>query len=425
MAQGKPSYLRLETAVRGQREFQDATLDELLPDPHRARDVWDYVERQDLTALYARVRTTTMASGRPAIDPAILVALWLYATLEGVGSARLLDRLCGSDIAYRWLVGGVSVNYHTLADFRTTAGAFLDELLSRSVAGLVSAGLVELEAVAVDGLRLRASAGSGSFRSGERLQELHRAAAAKVARLRAELAEDPQASVERRRARQAAAAADRLRRLDEAIAAHAEVSRQRSEEERSQRRKQPRKRRPVRASTSDPQARVMKMADGGFRPAYNVQIVTAADGAHIVGIKVTNRSSDRGLLGPAVDEVERRYGSRPSKLLADSGFDSKSDIERLHADRIELFCPLSKTRADPSLPLRSDGPGVRAWRQRMAWSQAMAVYRKRFATERPHADMRNRGLHRLLVRGIDKVRAVVLWHVHAFNFLQMQRLHPA
>ena len=173
MAKGKPAGLRLETAERGQIEFQQGSLDDLLSLDHRARQVWDYVEGLDLGRLYGRVRTTVQSTGRPAIDPAILMSLWLYATLDGVGSARLLDRLCKGEAAYRWLCGGVGVNYHTLSDFRSEAGPVLDDLLSRSMAGLIASGLVDVQTVAVDGLRVRASAGSGSFRTGEGLQELY------------------------------------------------------------------------------------------------------------------------------------------------------------------------------------------------------------------------------------------------------------
>ena len=427
MAIGRGRELRLETAERRQIGFEMACIDDLLPVDHRARQVWDYVEGLDLSLLYGRVRTSSDTVGRPAIDPAILVALWLYATLEGVGSARLLDRLCTSDLAYRWLLGGVSVNYHTLADFRTEAGPFLDELLSRSMASLIAAGAVGVDVLTVDGLRVRASAGSGSFRSGGRLEELHGAAAETVRKLRSEIEEDPGSAGRRLKARRLAAAEDRARRLEEARRAHAEIERRRKEEAREQRRKQPRKTdKPPRASTSDPQARVMKMADGGFRPAYNVQIKTTLEGSHIVGLAISNSGSDRGQLGPAVDEIERRYGRRPSRVVADGGYDGKDDIERLHTEKIEVFCPLPDTgRSDPTQPRRDDGPGVTAWRDRMASEPAQAIYKRRFATERPHAHMRNHGLHRLLVRGIDKVKAVVLWHVHAFNFLQFKRLKLA
>jgi len=423
MARGKPGGLRLETAERGQVEFQQGSLDELLSLDHRARQVWDYVERLDLGVLYGRVRTTVQSTGRPAIDPAILMSLWLYGTLEGVGSARLLDRLCKSDAAYRWLCGGVSVNYHTLSDFRSEAGPVLDELLSRSMVGLIASGLVDVQTVAVDGLRVRASAGSGSFRSGERLSELYRAAKEAVDRLRAEVEEDPGSADRRTKARRRAVAEDRLRRLEEAQQVHAKIEDRREQADRKQRRKKPRDDKPVRASTSDPQARVMKMGDGGYRPAYNVQFTTAAEGAHIIGVAVTDQGTDHGLLKPALDEVERRYGIKPGQALADGGYYSKADIEALHATKIELFSPLPHAaKGDPAAPHGGDEAGTHAWRQRMATEQGQVIYKRRFATERPHAHMRNRGLQRLLVRGADKVKAVVLWHVHAFNFLQGRRL---
>lgn len=423
MAKGRPSELRLQTAERLQKRWDESCLDDLLGPEHVARQVWDYVEGLDLSALYREVQTTVRSSGRPAIDPAILMGLWLYATVDGVGSARLLDRLCGSEAAYRWLCGGVGVNYHTLSDFRTKVGPLLDDLLSKSVAGLIGAGLIDVSTVAVDGLRVRASAGASSFRRGARLDELYEAARETVARLRAEVDEDPGSAERRRKARRRAVAEDRLRRLEEARAAHAEIEQRRQQEAAEQRRKEKQNKKPVRASTSDPQARVMKMADGGYRPAYNVQLKTAAEGAHIIGVSVTNGGSDRGLLRPALDEIKQRYGVKPARMLGDGGYDSKPDIERLHGEKVTLFCPLpNNTKGDPAAPHRGDGPGTIAWRQRMATPEGLAFYRRRFATERPHAHMRNHGLQRLLVRGIDKVKAVVLWHAHAFNFLQFKRL---
>jgi transposase len=269
MAGGKPAGLRLETAERGQSEFQQSSLDDLLSLDHRARQVWDYVERLDLGVLYGRVRTTVQSTGRPAIDPAILMSLWLYGTLEGVGSARLLDRLCKSDAPYRWLCGGVSVNYHTLSDFRSEAGPVLDDLLSRSMVGLIASGLVDVQTVAVDGLRVRASAGSGSFRSGERLGELYRAAKEAVDQLRAEVEEDPGSAERRTKARRQAVAEDRLRRLDEAVQAHAEAEDRREEADREQRRKKPRDDKPARASTSDPQSSGHE--DGRWRLSASLQ----------------------------------------------------------------------------------------------------------------------------------------------------------
>lgn len=426
MAKGRPAGLRLETAERGQTEFRQGCLDDLLSLDHRARQVWDYVEGLDLSRLYGRVQTTMSSSGRPAIDPAILMSLWLYATLEGVGSARLLDRLCQSDAAYQWLLGGVTVNHHTLSDFRTEAGPLLNELLSSSMAGLIATGVVRVDTLAVDGMRLQAAANRGTFRRSERLAMLERAAFEVLERLGAEVNEDPAAAQRRTTARRLAVAQERARRLEKAREAQAEIERQREEQRQKQRRKEQRKdHKEARASSVDPEARIMKMADGSFRPAYNVQFKTAADGAHIVGVSVTDCGSDHGLLEPALDEIKQRYDIRPGRMLADGGYTSKDDIEKLHVLGIELFSPVPKSKGDPAAPKRGDEAGAIAWRQRMASEEGMALYRRRFATERPHAHMRNHGLRQLLVRGKEKVKAVVLWHVHAFNFLQFKRLKLA
>jgi Transposase DDE domain len=315
------------------------------------------------------------------------------------------------------------VNYHTLSDFRTKVGRFVDDLLSRSVAGLIEAGLIEARTVAVDGIRVWASAGKRSLRREKRLAQLYEVTKQAVKELRQEVEEDPGVGERRRQARGKAVAEDRLCRLEAARAAAAAIEQQRQEEAAKQRRKQKKNKSPVRASTSDPEARVMKMADGSFKPAYNVQIKTAAGGAHIIGVSVTNCGSDRGLLGPALDEVERRYEIKPQQMLADGGYDDHGDIERLHEQNITLFCPLpDNTKGDPSLPRRDDGPGVIAWRHRMSGPDGQAAYKRRLPTERPHAHMRNHGLRQLLVRGADKVKSVMLLHATAFNFLQFRRL---
>jgi transposase len=401
-------------------------LDDCLPEDHRAREVWDYVAGLDLSRLYDAIGSVEGGAGRPALDPAMLMSLWLYAVLEGIGSARQLAQLCDRDIVYRWLMGGEQVSHKTLSDFRVKAGPVLDDLLSRSVAALVSAEVIELDSLAVDGMRLRASAGADSFRSKQGLAELDRLAREKVAKLREELESDPGASDRRTRARRQRAAEERKRKIEAAQQAEAEIEAQRAKEAEEQRRKQPANKRAPRASTTDADARIMKMADGGFRPAYNVRLVTDVESQLVVGVSVGNNSSDRGQIGPAVAEVEARYGQRPQEMLVDGGFDGKKDIEALGtSDRgaVAVYCPWPDTKAGEPRPLTDkDGPGVRAWYERMVSEEGKKRYARRFATERPHADMRNRGLARVLVRGFDRVRSVVLWYVHAHNFLTISRL---
>jgi transposase len=211
---GKP---RLQRPNRGQVMLRPSDLESLLPADHRAREVWAFVEGLDLTPFEDRIRAVEGHSGRPPIDPAILLALWLYATLEGVGSARALDRLCDEHDAYRWLCGGVGVNYHTLADFRVTDAERLDALLVHSVASLMAQGEVTLQRVAHDGVRVRASAGAGSYRGKGGLRKALAEAATQVRRLRAELDDDPGATTRRQAAARERAAREREERVQAAL----------------------------------------------------------------------------------------------------------------------------------------------------------------------------------------------------------------
>jgi transposase len=426
MGQGRKPGLRIATAERRQISFDLICLDDSVPEDHRVRQVVAYVEKLDLSPLYQTIRAVVGGAGRDAIDPVILMSLWLYATLEGVGSARLLDRLCERDLIYRWIRGGVGVNYHTLSDFRTKGAAVLDGLLTTGMAALADAGIVGLECLAVDGVRVRASAGASSFRRAERLAELREASATKIAALRAEIELDPTAAETRLRQRRLHAAETAKARIEAAQRATEEITQERQLEAERQRRKEPKQTGPARGSTTDADARVMKMADGGFRPAYNVQVKTDVKSGCILGIEVTNKASDRDQLEVAVREVQERYRRGPKRVLADAGYDGKDGIERLYERRIEVFCPVPRSggKPVPALAKPGEGPGVQAWRERMSREESYEIYRERFACERPHAEMRNRGLRQFLVRGIEKVKAVALWHATAFNFLQILRLAP-
>jgi hypothetical protein len=248
----------------------------------------------------------------------------------------------------------------------------------------------------------------------------------KVAALAAELEADPAAAADRLARRRRHEAEAHRQRVEAAQKAAAQIAQERQCEAERQRRRTPKKGKELRASTSDAEARIMKMADGGYRPGYNLQFKTDPKTGCIVGFAATNRSSDRDQLVAAVDEIERRYGCTPQRVLADAGYDGKDPIEELHRRRIEVFCPVpgSKGKLVAAAPKPGEGEGVIAWRQRMSQQENLAIYRQRFGCERPHADVRNRGLQRLVVRGLERVTAVALWYVSAYNFLQIRRLAP-
>jgi transposase len=403
---------RLVLPNREQMELRAVDLEGLLPMDHPARAVWEFVESLDLSVLYGQIQALEGRAGRPAIDPRIYLALWLYATVEGVGSARAIERLTEEHDAYRWICGGVSVNHHSLSDFRVQQVEFLDQTLTHSVAVLMAQGLVRLQRVAQDGLRVRASAGASSFRRRPRLEQCLEEAKQQVERLRRELEEDPEATKRRQVAARQRAAEDRHRRVDAALAQLPQVEAKKAAAEREQ----------ARVSTTDPEARVMKMADGGFRPAYNAQFAVDTETQIVVGVDVGNQGSDQGRLVPMIEQLERRYGQRPSQSLVDGGFVAMDEIEEATRGGTEVYAPVAQPR-DPNrdryTPLPSDTPAVAQWRQRMGTEEAKEIYKLRAATaECVNAICRNRGFQQFLVRGQHKARAVVLWFAIAHNMMR-------
>ena len=416
---------RLREPVRDQIELRAVDIDSLIGQDHPARMIWAYVQTLDLSELEDRVKARESKPGHPAPSPRLLVALWLYATIEAVGSARALDRLCKHHDVYRWFCGGVSLNYHTLSDFRVGCADLLDRLLSDHLAALSEAGLVDLEKLSQDGVKVRANAGAGSFRRQATLERQIAQAEAVVEELKREVDADPEASTRRIRAARERAARERSERVQAAEAALAEIKRKRKQlDDKGGNGKKPKE---PRASTTDPQARIMKMADGGFRPAYNVQVVSAAGEPIVVAVDIDNNGSDRGLMRPMLERTRPRLKRFPRRHLADGGFCSAEDIEWAHGEGIEIYCPPTKSRSgvDPYLPRRNDGPGTLAWRARMASDEGKAQYRDRSICECIHARWRNWNLRQLTVRGIEKVRAVVLWYALANNILQGHHLAKA
>lgn len=404
---------RYETANRAQIELIPTDLEALLPPGHAARLVWSFVQGLDLREFYAVIRAREGRAGRGATDPRILIALWLYATIEGVGSAREVARLCYAHDAYRWLRGGVGINHHTLSDFRVDHQGALDRLLTQSITVLLDQRVVTLNRVTQDGTRVRASAGVRSFRRGERLRECARVARQQVQRV-AEMADALNA---REVAAQRRAADERLERVQRALAELPAVA---------ETKKRNRSTTEPKASTTDSDARVMKMMDGGYRPAYNVQFATDIDSQAIVGVAVTNVGSDQGQLVPMLDQVVRRTGRAPKTQLADAGFVSTEAIEAAATRNVTLLMPVPKKNAPGSGTEAGKSAAVTAWRDRMAGEEAQRLYRSRAGTaERINADVRtHRTLTQLSVRGLSKVLTWALWVALAQNAMRAMGIVP-
>lgn len=412
---------RIQTAQRNQLEMRTVDLDATIRPDHAARLIWAVVERLDLAAFYGEIRARGAVPGRPAIDPKLLLALWLYATTDGVGSGRELERLCTQADPYRWLCGGVPVNYHSLNDFRVEHGEKLDDLMTQVLGALTHQGLVRLERVAQDGMRVRADAGAASFRREPTLHEHQQAAQAQVQRLRAALVEDPAGKQRLEHAAQARAAADRVARLERALAEMPKVVAVKRRH-RARKDKQPSV---PRVSTTDPESRVMKMPDGGYRPAYNVQLATDADSRVIVGVRVVNIGSDTAQLTPMLDDIERRTGRLPCEHLVDGGFVNLDAFGDAEARGVTIYAPAkkpAKPRAPGAYTSRPDSPAVARWRRRMEHPDAKAIYKHRAATaETTNADLRRwRTLDRCPVRGQAKVHCHVLLNALAHNIMRWQ-----
>jgi transposase len=413
---------RMRFANRTQIVFRPLCLEQLLPEDHEARIVWNYVEELDLTPLIERIQSVEGEAGRSATDPRILLALWLYATLQGVGSARRLDELCVDHVAYQWICGDVSMNYHTLSDFRSANVEFLDKVFTDGIAVLMKEGLVDLHRVAQDGMRVRANAGAASFRREKTLQECAEEAAKQIEALRAELESDPGATTARQKAARERAARERAERVKKAMEQLPDQQAKKKGDEKDK----------ARASTTDPEAHVMKMGDGGFRPAYNVQFATDTATQLIVGVEVVTSGGDQGQMAPMVEQIQERHGVVPDEYLVDGGFAKKEDIEKLSTPEYDtvVFAPVqtpktskSGVQRGPHEPRPDDGPGVAAWRVRMGTPEAKEIYKDRAATaECVNAIARNRGMQQFKVRGLRKVQAVTLLYALAHNLMRAVKL---
>jgi transposase len=417
---------RLKRANRQQIEWRAVDLDSLLPTEHQARVVWEWAQLQDLSPLYQAIRAVEGHAGQSAIDPRILLGLWMLATLDGIGSARALERMCEEHIAYRWICGGVGVNYHTLADFRVSQEAYLDQLLISSVAALRVEGLVSLKRVAQDGKKIRASAGSSSFHRQKTLDKHLAEAREQVETLRKEIAADPCATTRREQAARERALRERQERIEKAQEQLLIMQKQAEKTGRDKRDAKNPKKKERRASSTDPEARVMKMADGGFRPAENAQFCTDCESDIIVAVMVTQQGNDTGLASPMMDKIEQDYQVLPEALLADTSYASLEEIVKLSDQGVTPYIAIpikGKSTAETYLPKAKDAQQVADWRIRMGSEAGQAIYQQRGeVAELVHAVVDQFNLARMRVRGLKKVRTVLLWFALAHNLLRTHLL---
>ena len=409
---------RIMLPDRSQVDPDPKKIDDLIPPDHKARSVWQLAGQLDLTPLYAGIKAVEGHAGRPAIDPQILVALWLYATDEGIGSARELTRRCYDCDPFKWLRGGVDVSYHTLSDFRTTHQEWLKNQVVTNIATMRAEGLVSLEVLGQDGMRVRASAGNDSFKRQETLEQLLEEAEQRWDRLQQEFEQETGLSA-RQQAAQERSARERTERLKEAQEEVKKVAEAREKRKKGDGAS-------ARASTTDPPARRMKMGDGGTRPAFNVEFATDLKSLVIVGADLINAGSDAGQMEPMVQQIEAEQAPLPKggEYHVDGGFVTMGDVESVGQRGATVFAPPKEVKKqqqqgkDPYAPKPGDTPKVAEWRQRMGTAEAKEKYKQRGKCEWSNAECRNRGLYQFVVRGLQKVKSVVLWYVLVHNLFR-------
>jgi transposase len=398
------------------------SLDQQLPDLHPVRLVWEFVGQLDLSAFDRPCKAVEGHPGAPIVPTTLLFALWLYATIEGLASARQLAEACHRDLPYQWLCGGEAVNYHTLADFYSQHATALRQVFVEHLAALRQQELVDLSEVTLDGRKVPANASKESYHREPTLQRHLDEATEQLDRLQADRQEGPPRSARQHAARRRAAR-DRQHRLQSAL----DQVRQR-QQQRRQTNRQTYKPEEARASETDPDCAKMKRADGGYRPCYNIQTMVETSHGLIVTVAVTAQGSDNGLLVPLVEQLQHEQGQKPEAVLVDSGYSDLDDVEQLEEAKVEVLMPPKNEKkeqqqgSDPYARKRRDSDAIASWRARLGTELGRQRYRRRApVAEGVHAQQANRGFHRCRLRGRSKVEAEVCWQALAHNVARLLR----
>lgn len=325
---------------RQQMSWRAVDVEQLIDGDHRARIIWELIGQLDLTPFYACIQSTQEEGGRPAYEPQLLISLWVYAYTLGIGSAREIQRRCEWDPAFQWLTGLEVVNYHTLSDFRVQRKEEMNQLFTHLLAVLSQEGLVSLEQVTLDGTKIGASASKKSFRREGRLQEHLEWARKRVQEMESE--EENEEAKQRIEKAQQRARREKQERLEAALKELEKVREQKEGEKEKDE---------ARASSSDPEARIMRQSDGGFAPSYNTQISTDTKHGIIVDVEVTQAGNDYGQLLPALERIEERMQKKPQQMVVDSGFVSRENVEGIAEKKVDLLGSL----ADDAAKAHRDG----------------------------------------------------------------------
>lgn len=411
---------KLRNPCRDQIEMQINHLDSLLPPDHKARDVWEFVNSMDCRPCFALIKTFIGSDGRPATSPQVVFALWIYSILDGNLSARKLEELCKNHNVYKWIAGGVPINRTMLAEFRSLNPLLFEDLLTNTLAVMLKAGLINDTDFAQDGTRIKANAGLSSYRREQSLEKIKQDLKEYIYQLTVEQ-ESAYDKIKQRRNKQIAQ--DRLNKVEEAI--RILQSEREIKHENGERRRDPPSEddlKEVRASYSDPAARKMKMGDGGFRLAYNIQLATGMDSRVVFGVDVVT-TLDPGTSPRMMTMVHNRMkklGMAPPKnWLGDAAYSSKTDlliVSELFQNCRYYAPPKVRKGIDPKKHLKNDPEAIKKWRDLIDQEEIKELYKLRCSTaEFSNAQMKRRGFREFLVRGLEKVTSFTLLNVISHN----------
>ena len=421
---------RINTANRSQLIFDVIDYETLIPQDHKARIICRFVENLDLKIFYDEIKSRDGLAGRSAFDPKVLLSLWLYATIEGIGSARLLEKLCERDCAYRWICGGLTINHHTLSDFRSENGDKLDILLTDIITSLVASNAVKLDTIIIDGTKIQANAGRSSFKSREKLAALSNSVAERVTKLRDELKQNPNADNDRVELRKQQELLKMEAKLNKALEELPKI--EAVKEARKKKQKKDAKISEARTSITDPEARIMRFQKKTIAPAYNCQIAVEPETFVVVSVQVTNQGNDKNLLKPMVENIESRYDTRPTEVLVDSAYRDHATIKEFaeHDRPTKVFSPLPEKKENilpKSLAKRERKEAaypeaVKEFYSRMETEAAKENYKRRGRIETVNGIVHNRMLAGFQLRGMNKVKSEILMQCIGHNIMQKHRM---
>ena len=325
--QNKIKGLKVRKPERAQVQFVSTSLDDLIDESHLARKIWHFVESLNTTVLFSGLKTQEGKAGQRAIDRQVLLALWLYALISGITSGREIARRIESDNPFKWIAGGLHINYHTIDDFRSTNKDSFGDLMVQMIASMISADVISGETIAVDGMKISAKAKGSRFHRKKTIEEY-------LAQAEAYLKQLEESSMEelnrKKKAAKERATKERVTKCKKALATFEELKDKSGK---------------ARVSITESEARVMKGSNGaGHKPSYNVQVSTDVDSFIITGIEVTQDYNDSHGIEKVLPEIEKNLGKPPKSMITDAGYPTFNNMALLDEKGIEYYSQVDKKK---------------------------------------------------------------------------------